>query len=142
MKREIQSMFMFNTENQGYKKASLHLQLRVMTCTIQYFRHILFSAKAVLLTLHCSVIPSTLLVLFSPSVCLSIALTYPLCLGEIHMSCLTAHCHVYPGRSALCNLKLVLNAQPCLYIERRLLREGERYREKKNTARKRQLEIG
>lgn len=40
------------------------------------------------------------------------------------MSCLTAHCHVYPGRSALCNLKLVLNAQPCLYAERRLQREG------------------
>lgn len=51
------------------------------------------------------------------------------------MSCLTAHCHVYPGRSVLCNLKRALNAQPCLYVERRLQREGGRYREI-NTARK------
>lgn len=87
------------------------------------------------------VLPSTSAVLSPPSVCLSIGLTNPLCLGEIHMSCLTAHCYVCPGRSVLCNLKLVLNAQACLYVERRLQREAETYREI-NTARKRQLEIG
>lgn len=72
---------------------------------------------------------STFAVLSSPSVCLSIALTNPLCRGEIHTSCLTAHRRVYPGRSVLCNLKPVLNAQPCLYTERRLRREGERERQ-------------
>lgn len=64
-------------------------------------------------------------VLPSPSVCLSIGFTNLLCLGEIHTSCLTAHCHVYPGRSVLCNLNLVFNAQRCRYIEGRLQREGE-----------------
>lgn len=52
------------------------------------------------------------------------------------MSCLTAPCHVYPGSSVLCNLKLVFNAQPCLYIERRLQREGREIQRNKHCHKK------
>lgn len=78
-----------------------------------------------------------------PSVCLSGALTNPLRLAEIHTSCLTARCHVYPGRSALCNLKPLLNVRPHLCAERQLLTEGRQERcERMNAARKRRVARG
>lgn len=75
-----------------------------------------------------------------PSVCLSVALTNPLRLAELHTSCLTARCHVYPGRSALCNLKPLLNTRPRLCGERQLQTKGRCGR--MNAARKHRVSRG
>lgn len=106
-----------------------------------------FQCTAAILQHGCTLAPTFLgvpLYLFpSPplrSICLSEhhRLKNLLRLAEIHTSCLTARCHVYPGRSALCNLQPLLNAWPCLCAETRLQTEERQERCRRvNTAEKR-----
>lgn len=110
---------MFVTEN--LCKFASHIENNDIYWFWQYFAVSTLETALSLYLLHCCPFLS---------VCLSIVLTNPLCLGKIHKSCLTVRCHVYLGRSVLCKLRLALKAQLCLHTERRLQREREIQRNK------------